>query len=113
MISKAKASYVRLSSQKAELVIRTIRGKSVQYAIDLLSNLNKKASLPLLKLIKSALSNAESKGIDTLDTKNIVISRLVANQGPTLKRFRAATFGRAVNIRKRTSHIEVELDSKK
>lgn len=113
MIANAKAKYIRVSPQKAELVVKEVRGKSVQYAVDLLSNLNKKAAQPLLKLIKSALSNAENKGIDTLDTKRIIITKLVANPGPTLKRFRAATFGRGASILKRTSHLEVELDIKK
>jgi len=113
MISNAKARYIRISPRKADLVMRPLRGQSVKYAIEILSNLNKKASAPLLKLIKSALSNAEVKGIDVLDTKSIVISRLVANPGPTLKRFRAASFGRAAEIKKRTSHLEVELDLKK
>jgi large subunit ribosomal protein L22 len=112
MIANAKAKYLRISPRKADLVARTVRGQSVQYALDMLAHMNKKAAGLFLKVIKSALANAENKGVDVMDTKNIVISRLVANPGPTLKRFRAASMGRSVRILKRTSHLEVELDLK-
>jgi len=113
MIARAKASYIRISSRKANDVMELVRGKDVRTALDLLSNLSKKASGLIRKVIQSALTNAEQKGVDTMDTSSIVISRLVANPGPTLKRYRAATFGRANVIRKRTTHLEVELDMKK
>jgi len=113
MVAGAKASYIRISARKANDVMELVRGKDVRSALDLLANLPKKASGLISKVIKSALSNAEQKGVDTMDTSNIVISRLVANPGPTLKRHRAMTFGRAGVIRKPTTHLEVELDMKK
>jgi len=73
-----------------------------------LKSLNKRGARILEKLLKSAISNAKNKGF--LESK-LFISKLIVNEGPSLKRYRAASFGRAVMIRKRTSHILVELDT--
>ncbi|MBN2120095.1 MAG: 50S ribosomal protein L22 [Candidatus Omnitrophica bacterium] len=110
MIAKAKLRYIRVSSRKADQVIRLVRGKPVSLAQGILANANKRMALILSKVLKSALTNAQNKGIDTANLNSIYISRLVANSGPTLKRFKAAAFGRATMIKKRTSHIELELD---
>ncbi|HEC69090.1 MAG TPA: 50S ribosomal protein L22 [Candidatus Omnitrophica bacterium] len=110
MIAKAKLRYLRISPGKVNQVARLIRGKSVSYSLALLSHLRKRPAHSLLKLLNSALSNARNLGQTFQDLDNIYVSRLVVNQGPTLKRYRAAPFGRAVMIRKRTSHIELELD---
>jgi len=107
MVAKAKARYIRISPRKANEVVKLVRGMQVNKALSILYSLNKKASIYLIKLIKSAISNAENKG---LSKDSLYISRLVVNPGPMLKRYRAASFGRAVMIRKRTSHIELELD---
>lgn len=111
MISKAKFRYIRISPRKANEVIKLIRGKNVGFALSLLSSLNKKASIYLIKLINSALSNARNSGVDTTNLDNIYISKLIVNPGPVLKRYREASFGRAMIIRKRTAHLEIELDS--
>lgn len=112
MIASAKLKYIRISPRKVDQVIKVVRNKPVGYALSILSSLNKRASQPVSKILKSALSNAKNKGVDTTKLNDIYISKIIVNAGPTLKRFRAAAFGRAVLIRKRTSHIEIELDSK-
>ncbi len=113
MIAKAKLRYLRVSPTKMNQLARLIRGRSLNYALAVLSHVNKRSASSLLKLVKSAISNAQNKGIDTHDLGSIYISKLVVNSGPMLKRYKAAPFGRAVMIRKRTSHIEIELDTKK
>lgn len=110
MIVKAKAKYMRISPRKVNEVVRTVRGGSVQAAIDKLSYTKKRAGPIINKVIKSAISNAANKGLDISNLNNIRIARLVANPGPTLVRYRAAPFGMANMIKKRTSHIEVEIE---
>jgi len=112
MIAKAELRYIRVSPRKTSQVTRLISGKPAGYALSVLSNINKRVSTPLSKLLKSALSNAANKGINIKDLNSIYISKVAVNSGPVLKRYKAAAFGRAVMIRKRTSHIEIELDSR-
>lgn len=109
MIAKATLKYLRISPRKADLLVRLIRGKSPHQAIDIVKHANKKMSEPLGKLIKSVIHNAENKGYD-VKTSGAFISKAAVSPGPTLKRFRSAAFGRATQIRKRTSHIDIELD---
>ena len=108
MVSKAQASYLRISPRKMGLIFDAVRGVNVAKAMDVLSFTNHKGAPLLLKVIKSAISNAKNKGYSE---DGLRISKVVANAGPTMKRFRAASFGRAGAIRKRTSHLVVELDS--
>lgn len=109
MIAKAKLKFVRVSPKKVNTVIRLLRGKKVEEARDILFNLNKAVSNLILSVLNSAISNSKDAISDLGD---LYISRIVVNQGPTLKRFRACAFGRATVIRKRTSHIEIEINSK-
>ncbi|MFC1577075.1 50S ribosomal protein L22 [Candidatus Omnitrophota bacterium] len=109
MISRAIAKYIRISPRKFRQVIPLVKNRPVEQAIELLSAHNKKASMYATDLLLSALSNARIKE-EGIDAGNLYISRFTADCGPTLKRFRAASMGRAVMIRKRTSHITVELD---
>lgn len=88
--------------------MQLIKGERVSSAIAVLAALNKKGALCIGKVLKSAIANAKSKGYDE---NKLFISKIVANPGPMLKRFRAASFGRATKIRKRTSHILIELDT--
>ena len=113
MLAKAKLKFLRISPRKVDIVAKLVRRKPVGYALSLLASVNRGASLHLGKLIKSVLNNAGNKGADISNLNSIYISRLVVNSGPTLKRFRAAAFGRATTIRKRTSHLEIELDTEK
>jgi len=108
MIAKAEARYVRISPSKVWQTLDLVRGKSALKAIEILNLVTKKASPLVSKVIKSAMANAKNKGFSE---KELFISKIAANTGPFLKRFRAASFGRAAMIRKRTSHLIVELDS--
>jgi len=111
MLSRAIGRYIRMSPKKARLVIDMIRGKSVDEALSLLPNVNRKASEYVEELVRSALNNAMIKEENKDLTEDaIFISKITADGGPALVRYRAASMGRASMIRKRTSHITVELN---
>ncbi len=105
----AKARYVRIGPRKLRMIVELIKGKSVEQAIGILKNLQKKGARILEKVIKSAENNGKQKaeGVEW-KIKNIII-----DGGPMLKRYRAAPMGRAVMVRKRTSHITVILEGKR
>jgi large subunit ribosomal protein L22 len=107
MIAKAKLSYVRISARKIRLVANLIRYQPINKAKAILIHVSRRPKEPLTKLLNSAVSNAKLKG---LNPEQLFISKIVVDEGPTWKRFRAASFGRAVKIRKRTSHVNIELD---
>ena len=110
LLAKAVVKDVRMSPRKVRYVMEPLRHRSVADALSVLAVLNRRASKPLAKAIASAFANA--KRVDpTLGEERVIISRLTADGGPAWKRFRAAAFGRAVSIRKRTTHITVELES--
>jgi len=111
MISKAELRYIRITPRKFRQVIPLIKGMNAEAALDMLVSVKKKAALYAIDLIKSALAN--SKRIQGIDTSTLYISNLVANCGPSLKRYRAASMGRASTILKRTSHLIIELDKSK
>ena len=90
------------------LVVDLVRGAKVGRAFDTLAFTLHKGAPLIAKLIKSAVDNAKAKGYNQ---EGLFISRIIANGGPTMKRFRAASMGRASVIRKRTAHVVVELDS--
>lgn len=108
MIARAYAKYVRISPSKARLVTCLVKGMPAKKAFAVLENVNQKAAYHFKKVLKSAISNAKNKGYDE---EKLFVSKIIANPGPMLKRFRAATFGRATTIRKRTAHLLVELDT--
>jgi large subunit ribosomal protein L22 len=108
MVARAEAKYVRISPFKAKLVVDIIKGLATTRAMSVLQNTNQKAAYHLKKVLKSAVSNAKNKGYEE---DKLFISKIVANPGPVLKRYRSATFGRATMVRKRTAHLIVELDS--
>ncbi|MFH1202195.1 MAG: 50S ribosomal protein L22 [Candidatus Omnitrophota bacterium] len=109
MVAKAILRYIRVAPNKLRDVINLIRGKDASYAINLLLTIDQQPRVKILKLLNSAVANAKQKG---LNVENLYISKIVAEAGPTWKRFRAAAFGRATEIRKRTSHLKIELDLK-
>jgi len=109
MVARAEAKYVRISPTKVRPVIALIKGDSVRTALTKLTVIHKKAAWHILKVVKSAVANAKQKGHPE---QSLYVSHIVANSGPMLKRYRAASFGRATTIRKRTSHILVELDTR-
>ena len=105
---RAIARYVRISSRKVRIVIDLIRGKSVREAEAILRYTPKAATEPVLKLLNSAVANAENNL--ELNRDDLYVAEVYANQGPTLMRYRARAHGRASRIRKRTSHITIVLD---
>lgn len=111
MIAKAVAKYVRMSPRKVRYVMEPLRHRTVAEALALLAATNRRACKPVAKAVASAFANAKHAD-PTLGEHQVIISRLTADGGPVWKRFRAAAFGRAVPIRKRTTHITVELDRK-
>lgn len=104
---KAVLRNVRISPRKARLVADLVRGRPVSNAVDVLKLLNKKAAPMVSKLIKSAMANASQKA--TVDVDRLVVSKIFVDGSATLKRYLPRAQGRATPIRKRSSHITVEL----
>lgn len=104
---KAKAKFIRMSPTKIRLVANLIQKMTVEKALDQLRFINKLASGPVTKLLKSAIANAEHNF--ELEKNNLFIKELTVGQGPTLKRSMPRAHGRATPIRKRTSHINLIL----
>jgi len=104
---KAKAKYVRIAPRKARLVADEVRGKSLPEAVSLLRFTNKRAAKLIGDIVQSAAANAEHN--DDVDPEELFITEIRVDDGPTIKRYRARAMGRATMIRKRTSHISVEL----
>ena len=109
MLVKATTKHIRMSPTKIREVINLIRGKDVIRAQGILLNIDKRAKAIIQKVLKSAVSNAAVKGFKA---EQLYISKATADIGPMWKRFKAAAFGRATKIRRRTSHITIELDLK-
>jgi len=106
----AKLSYARIPTQKACFVLDAIRGKDVQTAIGILSYNPRYASSVILKLLKSAMANAENN--NGLNPENLCIEECYANKAPTMKRIKPRAQGRAYRIEKRTSHITIVLNER-
>ncbi|MEK7133158.1 MAG: 50S ribosomal protein L22 [Patescibacteria group bacterium] len=105
---KAKLDYLRISPRKVRLAADLMRNQKVQKAMKQLTFLNKRAALPLKKILESALANARNNfGIK--DENRLYVKEIRIDQGPMLKRFRPRAFGRAAMIRKKTSHISITL----
>src|SRR3954471_14825699 len=105
----AKASHVRITPMKARRVIDLIRDMPAQQALQVLKCAPQAASEPIAKVLASAIANAEHNF--SLDPESLIITRAYVDEGPTLKRFRPRAQGRAYRIRKRTSHITIEVES--
>ena len=105
----AKSKYIRQSPYKIRLVLNLIRGLPISEALDILKFTKRKASDEITKVIKSAMANAENNF--GLNSNDLYISKAIADEGPTLKRFRPRARGRAGRINKRTSHLIIELAS--
>ena len=106
----AKLSFARVSTTKAGFVLDAIRGKDVTEAESLLLYNPRYASALVLKLLRSAIANAENN--NGLDRANLYIAECYANKGPTMKRIRPRAQGRAYRIEKRLSHITIVLDER-
>ncbi len=104
----AKLNYFRIAPRKVRLVADLIRGKSVEEAKTILNFTIKKSTKDLLKLLKSAIANAKNNF--QLEEKNLYISKILVNEGPKYKRWRARARGQAAEIQKKTSHITLILE---
>jgi len=107
--ARAVARYVHMSQTKVRRVVALIKDRPVAEALDILRFAPQAAAQPLFKVVASAAANAENN-LD-LDRDTLVVAAAYADEGPTLKRIRPRAQGRAYRIRKRTSHITVEVES--
>ena len=102
---RAQAKYIRQSPYKVRRVLDLVRGLPVEEARDVLHFTNRRAAGTIMKVLDSAVANAEHN--HALDGDELFISEAFADEGPTLKRYRPRARGRATRIRKRTSHITI------
>lgn len=111
----AKLNYVRVSPQKARLVLDLIKGRRVEVALDTLRFAKQGIAPALYKLLRSAVENANylsaEKSLD-VDLDRLYVKRAIANEGPRMKRIRPAPMGRAYRYQRRISHLEIVLDEK-
>lgn len=115
MTAMARQRHVRMSPRKVRLVVDQIRGKSVNEAYALLQFSKKAAAEPVGKALRSAVANAQVKSQDeggVLDVDELFVREAYVDEGPTLRRWRAAAQGRAAPRRHRTSHITVVVETK-
>jgi large subunit ribosomal protein L22 len=112
MEARATAKFVRVSPQKARLVIDLIRGKNAGEAISILRFTNKRVTHQVEKVLRSAIANAESKD-ENVDVDRLVVSEVYVNDGPRTKRIRPAPMGRAYRYQRRMSHITVAVEERK
>jgi large subunit ribosomal protein L22 len=112
---RSAAKYVRVSPQKARLVLDLIKGRRVEDAMNTLTFTKKGIAPDVQKVLRSAVENANylstEKGVD-VDVDNLYVLRAVANEGPRMKRIRPAPMGRAYRYQRRMAHIEITLAEK-
>ena len=109
--ARAEARYVRISAQKARLVVDLIRGQQAGKAITILRSTNKRIAPMVEKVLRSAIANAENKNND-VDVDRLFVSEAYVNEGPRMKRIRPAPMGRAYRYQRRISHIVVAVSEK-
>lgn len=107
----ATAKYVRMAPRKVRLVVDQIRNKSVSQALELLQFADVAAAVPVEKVLRSAVANAENN--NNLRANNLYIAEAYVDEGPTLKRIRPRAKGSASRINKRTSHITIVVAPRK
>ena len=107
MEATARARYIRISPRKMRRSVDLIRGRHVEDARRILTFSQLGPNPVLLKVLNSAVANAEQKD---LIPENLVVAKAFVDDGPTLKRFRPRAYGRATKIRKRTSHITIVVE---
>lgn len=108
MSAQAKLRFSRIPPRKARDLVDLIRGRSVEEATQTLTFSRRRAARPLLKLLNSAVANAEQQG--ELDLDILYVREAFVDEGPTMKRIRPRAQGRAYLIRRRTCHVTVVLD---
>ncbi|RNE48900.1 50S ribosomal protein L22 [Corynebacterium alimapuense] len=109
--ARATAKYVRTSPMKSRRVLDLVRGKTVAEALAILKYAPQDAAKPVAKVVASAAANAENNF--GLDPRTLFISEAFVNEGPTMRRFQPRAQGRAFQIRKRSSHITVVVETQK
>jgi len=110
MPATARIKNVRMTTRKVKLVADQIRGKGVQEAIDYLTFSRRRPARPLLKLIKSAVTNADRKG--GMDLDKLYVKELLVDKGPTLKRWMPRARGMATPVLKKSSRVSITLDER-
>jgi len=108
---KAEARYLRVSAQKARLVVDLIRGKQAGAAITTLRTTNKRIAPAVEKVLHSAIANATNRNED-LDVDKLFVSEAYVNEGPRMKRVRPAPMGRAYRYQRRMAHIVIKVAEK-
>lgn len=112
---RAEARYIRVSPQKARLVMDLIKGRRVEDAMTTLTFTNKGVAGTVQKLLRSAVENANylsaEKGLD-VDVDNLFVKTAIANEGPRMKRIRPAPMGRAYRYQRRIAHLSITLGEK-
>ena len=108
MITKASAKYIRIGPRKVRKVMDLVRGMSAVKADALLSNLSKRPCIYIKRVLRSAVDSADK--LFHIPASSLYISMIKADPGPIIKRFRAASMGRASEWLHRTTHIMLELD---
>jgi len=109
---EATAKYVRTSAQKAGLVLDLVRGRDVNKAIALLQFSRKRVARDIVKVLRSAMANAQQKEGFGGDVDRLYVKACFADQGPSMKRIRPAPMGRAFRVVKRTAHLTVHVAEK-
>ena len=111
MQARAEARYIRVSPQKARLVVDLIRGHKAGDALTILRSTNKRIAPTVEKVLRSAIANAENRSAD-VDVDELVVSEAYVNEGPRAKRIRPAPMGRAYRYQRRIAHIAIEVSDK-
>ena len=111
MEAKAEARYIRISAQKARLVVDLIRGQQAGAALNTLRATNKRIAPTVEKVLKSAIANAQNRNED-VDVDELFVSEAYVNEGPRMKRVRPAPMGRAYRYQRRMSHIVIRVADK-
>ena len=105
---KAEAKYIKVSPQKARLVVDLVRGKKVYDAMNILKFTKKKSAEPVYKLLRSAMANASSTG--RVDIDNLIVSKICVDMSLSLKRLMPKAMGRGATVKKRMSNIKIVLE---
>lgn len=112
MEARAEARFVRVSAQKARLVIDLIRGRKAGEAITILRSTNKRVAPTVEKVLRSAIANAGDRNTD-MDVDSLFVVEAYVNEGSRMKRVRPAPQGRAYRYQRRSAHIVVKVGDKK
>lgn len=111
MVARAEARYIRVSAQKARLVVDLIRGMNAGQAVTVLRSTNKRVAPTVEKVLKSAIANAQNRS-ENVDVDKLYVSEAHVNEGPRMKRIRPAPMGRAFRYQRRSAHIAISVAEK-